>query len=87
MKRLAILAPLALAACGQPEPLLILPPASLAICADEPPAPDLPARDGAAATQDRRDLLMRDGYLALRAAYGDCKAKVNALAAWRKEAQ
>lgn len=82
----AAIGSLMLASCGQPKPVLILPPATLATCADEPPAPDLPVRDGTAATQNRRDLVMRDGYLALRTAYGDCKAKVNGLAVWRREA-
>jgi hypothetical protein len=87
MKRLACLPLLALAACGQPEPILILPPAELATCADEPEPPVLPARDGTDATQLERDKRMLDGYLTLRSAYGDCKAKVEGLARWREEAQ
>lgn len=86
MTRLFLLAPLALAACGQPEPVLILPPADLAECADEPAPPVIPERDGSEETQRQRDVLMLEGYLRLREAYGDCRAKVDGLKAWREAA-
>lgn len=77
---------LSLTACGEPKPLLILPPADLVTCADEPAAPSLPERDGTEATQTARDLLMLDGYLAMRSAWGDCRSKVEGLRAWRETA-
>lgn len=86
MKRIAfatvVLLTLPAATCGQPRPTLILPPVSLTTCADEPPAPSLPGRE----QQVERDRLTLDYILGLRTAYGDCKAKVNGLASWRKEA-
>ena len=72
----------ALAACGQPRPVIVLPPAELATCAEEPLAPDLPGRD----QQDARDELVLSYVLDLRSAYGDCRARVDGLAAWVKEA-
>lgn len=88
MKRATlILAPLALAACTKPAPVLILPPAELAVCKDEPEPPALPARDGSPATDMARDLAMLDYVLGLRSAWGDCRAKVGGLATWRDEAQ
>lgn len=81
-RTVAITPLLALAACGQPEALVITPPASLLTCADEPAPPAIPARDGTEANQLARDLAMLDGYLALRSAYGDCRAKVDGLRAW-----
>jgi len=84
MKRAALLVipALLLTACGDTRPILILPPAELASCSDEPLAPDLPGRD----QQRERDLMTLDYILGLRSAYGDCKAKVDGLAAWRAEA-
>lgn len=82
MKRLALLAPLALAACNQERPVLVLPPAELATCAAEPGAPSLPPLDQRA----ERDRLVLEYLLALRAAGGDCRSRVNALATWMKEA-
>lgn len=80
-----ILCATALTACDHEPPRLILPPASLATCADLPDAPVLPARDGTAAVQLERDRLTLEGYLALRAAYADCKGKVEGLAVWVRE--
>lgn len=82
MKRLALIAPLALAACQPAKPVLILPPAELATCAAEPVAPAIPGQD----QQAERDRLVFEYLLALRAAGGDCRAKVNGLATWRREA-
>lgn len=82
MKRIALLAPLALAACQQPRPVLILPPADLATCAAEPVAPAIPGKD----QQAERDRLVFEYLLALRSAGADCRAKVNGLATWMKEA-
>ena len=86
MKPAILFAPLALAACDKPAPVLILPPADLAECAEEPAPPVIPERDGTEATQRQRDVLMLEGYLRLREAYGSCKAKVDGLKAWRNEA-
>ena len=84
MKRLLILAPFALAACGQREvPVLILPPAELSECADMPESPNIPARDGTDETQRVRDQLTLDHILNLRTAYGSCRSKVDGLKAWR----
>ena len=77
--RLAAMIPFAmlLTACGE-KPVLVLPPATLAECADEPVAPILPGRD----QQDLRDSLTLDYLLAMRSAWGDCRAKVDGLRAW-----
>jgi hypothetical protein len=82
--RLAATIPLALAcvACA-PKPVLTLPPADLAVCADEPLAPDLPGRE----QQAQRDSLTLAYILALRSAWGDCRAKVDGLRAWRESAE
>lgn len=69
---------MACAACGQARIETIKPPADLLACADEPVAPDLPARD----QQDARDRMVLDYVLALRGAWGDCRAKVDGLNAW-----
>lgn len=82
MKRLAILSLLLLGACTHERPRIALPPADLATCADWPKAPDLPDRDGTAATQLERDNLTLEYILAGRSAWGDCKAKTDGLAAW-----
>ena len=82
MKPLALIAPLALAACQPAKPVLVLPPVSLTTCAPEPAAPALPGKD----QQAERDRLILDYLLSLRAAGGDCRAKVNGLATWVKEA-
>jgi len=75
-----------LTACGAERPRLTLPPADLAACAGEPQAPDLPARDGSEAVQRSRDVLTLDYILSLRSAWGDCRAKVDGLKAWRDRA-
>lgn len=68
----------ALTGCGQERPALAKPPADLLGCADEPVAPSLPGRD----EQARRDALTLDYVLALRSAWGDCRAKVAGVRAW-----
>lgn len=82
--RLWAMIPLALAcaACGPQRPVLVLPPVDLTRCADEPIAPDLPGRDA----QDARDRLTLDYLLAMRSAWGDCRAKVDGLREWRETA-
>ena len=82
MKPLPILALIALSACTQKPVRIAVPPPQYLTCADLPKAPDLPERDGTAETQDRRDLLMLDGYLSLRSASGSCKASVDGVRAW-----
>lgn len=81
MKQAYLMAPLALAAC-QPQPTLILPPAELSSCAAEPGAPSLLPEF----TQAERDKIVLEYLLALRSAGGDCRARVNGLATWMKEA-
>lgn len=70
-------------ACTPERPVTVLPPVSLTSCADMPDAPDLPARDGTTAIEQARDQLMLAYVLALRSAYGDCRAKVDGLDEWR----
>ena len=81
MKPLAIMPALALASCGQPQPIRITPPANLASCADAPAVPELPPPG---IERDRATLAL---WLAERAAGADCRARVNGLAAWLKEAK
>ena len=79
-----ILLAMACAACAKTErPRLTLPPVSLTTCADEPQAPDLPAPAPDGSTQPLRDALVFDYILGLRAAWGDCHAKVEGVKAWR----
>lgn len=73
---------MACAACGQKPVRIAPPPADLTRCADEPPAPDLPPADGQAASQTARDLTVLSYILALRSAWGDCRAKVDGIRAW-----
>lgn len=69
----------ALAACGQPEPVRILPPANLATCAAAPAVPVLPAPG---IERDRATLAL---WLAEREAGADCRARVAGLKAWMEE--
>lgn len=78
---LTILCALGLTACGQERLRLSPLPIELTRCADEPTAPELPPVTGPA-DQVTRDLLMLDYALALRSAWGDCRAKVDGAAAW-----
>lgn len=73
---------LGLVGCGQDRPRIALPPIELTTCADEPEAPELPVQS--AETQRMRDELMLDFVLALRSAWGDCRAQVDGLKAWRE---
>lgn len=73
---------MACAACG-PKPVRIAPPpADLTRCADEPPAPDLPPPGDQAERQTERDTTVLAYILALRSAWGDCRAKVDGIRAW-----
>ena len=83
MKALSVLALSALAACS-PSVRSIPIPAELATCQDEPPAPDIPAKDGTEATQMVRDTMTLGYILALREAWGDCKARVDGIKAYRE---
>ena len=81
---------LALAACGQPRPVVIAPPVELTTCAAEPQAPDLPTVDWSSVetaqpVQRARDLAMLAYVLAWRTAHGDCAAKVAGLREWTNE--
>ena len=73
-----ILSALALTGCGQARVETVKPPADLMTCADEPVAPALPGRE----EQARRDAMTLDYILSLRAAWGDCAAKVEGVRAW-----
>lgn len=82
---------LALGACEPKRVQLAIPPVSLTVCADEPVAPDLPPHDwtsiaAAKARVGQRDAKVLDYALAMREAWGDCKADVVGLAAWRATA-
>ena len=77
----------ALAACGQPRPVVIAPPVELTTCAAEPDAPDLPAVDWssletAQPVQRARDVAILAYVLAWRTAHGDCAAKIAGVKAW-----
>lgn len=92
MKRILCLALSAIlfAACAKDKPVIVPPPAELSQCADEPAAPSLPRVDWSSVetarpTQNERDLTTLDYILSLRSAWGDCRAKVDGLAAWRDE--
>lgn len=80
-----ILSSLALTACAGERPVLVLPPADLATCKPEPTAPAL--ADQLPETQRDRDETTLNYILALRAAGGDCRAKVKGLNAWIEEAK
>ena len=67
-----------IAACGQPQPLILAPPADMLTCAPEPIAPDLPGRE----QQAERDRLMVDYVLGLVAAGSDCRGKLDGVRAW-----
>lgn len=93
MLRASLTIPLALlcASCGDKDFRIALPPAELAMCKGEPLAPDLPAVDWSSVAtaqpiQKARDAMMQAYALDLRSAWGDCRAKVDGLAAWRKTA-
>ena len=81
---LVILAALAwlLGGCTQERPAIVRPPVELTECADEPQTPDIPAKDGTAATRDVRDMLVWRYVLALHGAFIDCKADVTGIKAW-----
>lgn len=80
---------LALSGCDKPLPAVALPPVELTQCAGEPEAPLLPAYDWASieaaqAITRARDTMMLAYVLAFRSAWGDCKARVEGLAEWRR---
>jgi hypothetical protein len=79
MKWILCLAPLALAACGQPEALVLTPPADLLRCADAPAVPTLPEPG---IERDRATVAL---WLAEREAGADCRARVNGVRAWVAE--
>jgi hypothetical protein len=68
----------ALTACGPTRIETVKPPIALTECADEPLAPNLPGRN----MQEERDSMTLAYIIALRTAYGDCKADVVALKEW-----
>lgn len=68
-----------LTGCVRERPALAIPPTDLLTCADEPVAPALPGRE----QQASRDALTLDYILGLRAAWGDCRAKIDGIRAGR----
>lgn len=97
MKHAALIALFALTACA-PHVRPATPPPELLECADEPAKPDLKPYDwdgieAAAQTVKEavamarvmvlaRDRVEFDAYLAMRSAWGDCKADVAGVKAW-----
>lgn len=87
-----------LAACSPGPVRIATPPPELLECADEPAKPDLApydwtgieaaaqtvreAVDMARAMVTARDRVEFEAYLAMRSAWGDCKATVSAVRAW-----
>lgn len=79
LKPLALLAPLTLAACGQPDPIVLTPPPALLTCQPAPAVPELPPPG------IERDKVTLALWLAEREAGADCRAKVRGTAAWVAE--
>lgn len=80
---------MACAACGNERPAIAKPHVTLLTCADEPEAPDLPPVPWAMGVlaviqqvQANRDAATLDYVLAMRSAWGDCRAKVAGTRAW-----
>lgn len=78
---------MALTGCGNERVRLVPVPVELTVCADEPQAPDLPAQDwssieAAKAVQAVRDSEAFKYILAMRSAWGDCRADVDGVKAW-----
>lgn len=71
-----------LAACGQPEPLILTPPASLLTCK---PAPAIPTELPAQGTAER-DAATVALWLAEREAGNDCRSNLAGVKAWVAEA-
>lgn len=68
----------ALAACGQPEPIILTPPAALLTCK---PAPAVPAELPPQGTVER-DRATVSLWLAEREAGADCRANLAGVKAW-----
>lgn len=81
LKSAALLAPLALAACGQPTPIVLTPPPALLTCK---PAPSIPATLPAQGTVERERATL-ELWLAEREAGADCRATVAGIAKWADE--
>ena len=79
-----ILSGLALMGCAPTRVRLAPLPIDLTFCADEPVPPALPAV-ASPADQVTRDMLTLDYVLALRLAWGDCRAKVDGAKAWNEK--
>lgn len=80
---------LGLTACGQERVRLVPVPVELTTCAGEPVAPDLPVQDwssieAAKAVQAIRDSKVFEFILAMRSAWGDCRAKVDGTKAYNE---
>ena len=77
-----LLAPLALAACGQPAPIILTPPPALLTCK---PAPKVPAELPPQGTIERERATV-ELWLAEREAGADCRSAVDGLRAWTETA-
>lgn len=100
MRNLILPALFCITACSPGPVRIAPPPAELQTCADEPAKPDLAPYDWtgieAAAQTVReavdmtkgmvtaRDRVEFEAYLAMRSAWGDCKATVSAVRAWAR---
>lgn len=71
----------ALAACGQPAPIILTPPASLLTCKAAPAIPEtLPAQG--TAERDKATVAL---WLAEREAGADCRSQLSGVARWVAE--
>ena len=83
MKPIALLAPLALAACGQPQPLILTPPAAMLTCKAAPEVPATLPPQGSL----ERDKATVALWLAEREAGADCRSQLAGVRAWSETVQ
>lgn len=83
LKRVSlVMTPLALAACGQPEAIVLTPPPALLTCK---PAPAVPATLPAQGTVERERATV-NLWLAEREAGADCRANLAGVKKWTETA-
>lgn len=81
MKALLLFAVVPLAACGQPEPIVITPPPALLTCKAAPAIPEaLPAQGTV-----ERDAATVALWLAEREAGADCRSQLSGVRVWVAE--
>lgn len=78
MKPLALIAPLALAACSPARPVILTPPEHLLRCADAPAVPESLPPQGTI-ERERATVKM---WLDEREAGADCRGRLNAVREW-----